>query len=300
MLDLRLDDVRVLIEVAERAGFSAAARVLGRSTKQVSRQVARVEQAVGRRLLQRTTHAVSVTVEGRAFLERARRMVAEARDLDAELSNESAWELRRLRVALPTLDFGVSRWVPAFARSRPGVHLHVAVSDPPIDLVGLGYDLQLVATKPTQTSFHVRRLCPLHAVLAAHRDYLAAYGTPEEPADLADHHGLVWVGGSEAGPVWALVGPRGPVEVNVGTAIESTSSGLLLSALEAGQGIGVCGARYLAEQGSERGLVRVLPSHDFVEGALYAVFPGPGRRSSLVGAFIERAVEAVEDWYGAA
>lgn len=297
VFDMSIDDLLVLVQVAERGGFTAAAKVLGRSTKQVSRQVARLEATIGERLLHRTTHAVSTTTTGRRVLDHARAILAVSDAMGAELQDaEASATQRELRVAVPTLDFGVASWLARLQQQFPRVCFDVTVSDAPLDLARLGLDLQLVVVRPSQTSFVVRRLCTLRAVLAAHRSYLDRHGAPEVPADLEAHRCLLW-NASGPQPAWTLRRGRRSVEIPVTAGVNSQSSGVLLSALREGAGIGVCGRAWLdARKPSER-LVRVLPEWEPPSGALFAVFPGPGRRPPVVEAFLALAVESVGSWY---
>ncbi|MEX1366413.1 MAG: LysR family transcriptional regulator [Nannocystaceae bacterium] len=295
--DIQIGDLRILIEVVERKGFTAAGKRLGRSTKQMSRQVARLEDRVGKRLLSRTTHSVSLTAEGREFVEHARAMLAAAELAEASLFGRLEPErTRTLRVAVPTLDFGVGSWIAELRKSYPNTEFEVSVSDFPLDLARLGLDLQLVVSRPSQTSFVVRRLSELRAVLAARQSYLDVAGAPGRPEDLSDHACLLW-GSQEPQLTWELRGSRRSVEVPVGRALVSDSSSLLLGALVEGVGIGVCGRAWFSSNGREHDLVRVLKSWEPVPAALYVVFPGPGRRPELAEAFIDLARRSVAEWY---
>ena len=71
MLDL--NDFRVFEKVAKLKSFSAAARALGLPKSSVSRCVARLEDEVGIRLIQRTTRSVQLTEAGALLLIEARR-----------------------------------------------------------------------------------------------------------------------------------------------------------------------------------------------------------------------------------
>ena len=70
--DLSFAQLRCLLAVVDTGGFAQAGRRLGLSTSVVSKTVARLEAAHGVRLLHRSTHAVSLTAEGRALLPAAR------------------------------------------------------------------------------------------------------------------------------------------------------------------------------------------------------------------------------------
>jgi DNA-binding transcriptional LysR family regulator len=62
----RITSMTVFRAVAEQGGFARAARRLRLSNAAVSKHVAALEAALGVRLLQRTTRAVSLTAVGRA------------------------------------------------------------------------------------------------------------------------------------------------------------------------------------------------------------------------------------------
>ncbi|MEE4465524.1 LysR family transcriptional regulator, partial [Azotobacter chroococcum] len=67
-----LDDLAVFLKVVDCGGFSVAARALDLAPATVSKQIARLEQAVGARLFERSTRQLRITDEGRAVAERAR------------------------------------------------------------------------------------------------------------------------------------------------------------------------------------------------------------------------------------
>ena len=76
---------RLHARVVDARSFSGAAKLLGTTKSAVSKQVARLEQQLGTRLLHRTTRSISPTAEGRGVYERAQRLLEEAQALDAEL-----------------------------------------------------------------------------------------------------------------------------------------------------------------------------------------------------------------------
>ena len=73
-MDLR--QLRYFVAVAEELSFSRAARKVHLSQPPLSRQVARLEQELGVQLLHRTTHEVSLSEAGTAFLAEARQLLA--------------------------------------------------------------------------------------------------------------------------------------------------------------------------------------------------------------------------------
>ena len=69
----------------DRGSFSAAAADLGLTPSAVSKLMSRLEDRLGARLLQRTTRRLALTAEGETFLARARRIVADIEEAEAEV-----------------------------------------------------------------------------------------------------------------------------------------------------------------------------------------------------------------------
>ena len=65
----RLQAMRVLVRIADSGSFAETARLLNMSPPAVSRSVAALEEAVGARLLTRTTRSVKPTEVGARYIE---------------------------------------------------------------------------------------------------------------------------------------------------------------------------------------------------------------------------------------
>lgn len=295
-LDLNLGDLRAFVQVVESGGFTAAGLVLGRSTKQISRQIQRLEGHVGAELLLRTTRAVSPTDLGARFYEHAVRVLDELADARMTLAPGDGELGGTLRVVLPSLASvaGLPAWLRELRESHPGLAVQVRLSDRPRDLVAEGFDLQIIAARPTQTTLVIRRLLTLAAPLAAHESYLLAHGKPKTPAELAQHECLRFSSGPPQ-EQWHLVGPNGKTAtVNVVGQLQSDNSEVLCGALHEGLGVGLCGAGYLRAGG--HGLVRVLEGWTFESLSLYAVMPRSSRKSAAVAAFVDTARRGIAAW----
>src|SRR4051794_25485686 len=78
----RIEEWRIFGTVARLESFAKAAKTHGCSPQAVTRAIAAIESRVGARLFHRTTRSVSLTSEGRAYLERSARTVAEVDALE--------------------------------------------------------------------------------------------------------------------------------------------------------------------------------------------------------------------------
>ena len=137
----RITQIRGFTAVADARSFAAAARRLGISTAQTSKLIARLEDHLGARLLNRTTRDVSLTDTGRAYLERARELIAEFDALDASV-HDTTGPRGLLKISAP-MSFGAVELGPAlvdFAAAFPEVGLEVSFTDRAVNLVDEGFD----------------------------------------------------------------------------------------------------------------------------------------------------------------
>ncbi len=124
------DDMAVFARVVEAKGFTAAARVLLVPKVTVSRAVARLERAVGHRLLERTTRRISLTPSGKAVLEHCQQVLLAMEGARAALAGPARDS--QLRVGLDSA-YGrllVAPLVPRFLERFPGVALHLVGEEP--------------------------------------------------------------------------------------------------------------------------------------------------------------------------
>jgi len=158
----RLDEMEIFAQVVEAGGFSAAARGLGLSKSAVSKQVGRLEDRLGVRLLNRTTRRLSLTEAGTTFFEACRRVLDEAESAERAVSNLSAAPRGLLKLNAP-MSFGFLHLAPAiplFHARFPQITVDVAMNDRFVDLVEEGYDLALRIGNLADSSLVARRLAP--------------------------------------------------------------------------------------------------------------------------------------------
>ncbi len=108
----QLDAMAIFARVVEAESFSGAARALGLSKSAVSKQVSRLEDRLGLRLLNRTTRRLSLTEGGATFYQGCQRVVAEAEAAEQAVTHLASAPRGRLRVNAP-MSFGVRHVSPA-------------------------------------------------------------------------------------------------------------------------------------------------------------------------------------------
>src|SRR6516165_5290492 len=188
----RLDEINAFAAVADARSFTQGARRLGVSPAQVSKLIARLENRLGARLLNRTTRDVSLTDTGRAYLERARQLLEDFQALESSVS-EQGGPRGLLRISAP-VTFGAAELTPAlleFAQAYPEVSLDVSSSDRMVNLVEEGFDVAVRIGQLVDSSLVARKLAAVRMVTCAAPGYLAKRGTPATLADLAGHEAII-------------------------------------------------------------------------------------------------------------
>ena len=189
----QLRAIKVFVRVIDEGSFAAAARGLDLAPAVVTRLVAELEEHLGTRLLNRTTRRLSLTEIGEAYLERARRIMADV-DEAAALAASATQEVRGLlRILCPPAIavHQLAKHLPKFHREYPLVTLEIT-SPGPVDTVDDSYDLTiLISREPLDGDFVARRLARSEFIMCASPDYLELRGRPQHPHDLKQHDALL-------------------------------------------------------------------------------------------------------------
>lgn len=292
-----LADVAVFVQVADSLGLSAAARVLGMPPNTVSRIITRLEEALGVRLMARTTRALSLTDEGRAFYEQATELLEAARRAEEAVSGnaDTLSGLVRIAVRTTTVQFSFVPDLLTLLQEHHQLQVQLHVVDDDVDLVALGLDLALRVGGQSDSSLRIRSLGEVTFVLAAAPVYLDDTDRPEKPEDLTHHECIR----QQVGPktAWNLRGPRDKqVSVLVGGRFGCRDVRTQRDAIYAGFGIGLRPLGEVRRAQSTGELERVLPRWSLEPIPVYAL--QPPRRASLrrtravdaIIALIERAI----------
>jgi len=293
----RYPAMRVFAQVVEARGFAAAARTLGISKAQVSKQIARLERDLGVKLLHRTTRRLSLTEAGSVFYDGCQRAIAEVAAAEAAVASLTGEPRGRLRVSAP-LSFGLRHLAPAlesFMLRFGDVQVELALNDRRVDLVEEGFDIGLRIGILEDSSLIVRRLAGINRLCAASPAYLDEHGRPRSPADLKGHRHLLYsnVGHPE---VLRFVGPGAlHRQVKVSGALAANNGDILLSAATAGLGITFVPSFILGDALRSGVLERVLPGWTGAERvALYCLFPPDRHMLPKLRVFID----FLADWFG--
>jgi DNA-binding transcriptional LysR family regulator len=294
----RIEDIRLFLRVLDLGSISAAARTLDLSAAVASQRLKRLEEALGVRLLQRSTRQLKVTPEGAALAERGRPLIEDLEALTSGLREAAEDVSGTLRVTLPAA-FGrqyISPLMPEFLARHPRLRLSLDLSDAMQDLVAEGFDLGLRIGTLDDSTLIARRLTDNRRVLCAAPGYLDRRGVPETPADLEQHDCLLMVGAKGARDRWTLISPDGSeTTVRARGRFESNMGEVVRDAVLAGLGISLHSTWHVCDDLRAGRLKLVLPGYRIPDSAIYAVMPQRRLMLPRVRAFIDFIVEKFGD-----
>jgi len=280
-----LNDLYFFAAVVENGGFSAAGRALGLPKSRLSKRVARLEERLGVRLLQRTTRQFVVTETGERFYTHCRAMIEEAQAAQDAIDTLRSEPHGTVRISCPVAlaRNTVGPILPDFLAQYPKVRVRLLASDRRVDLIGEGFDIAIrVRTKlDTDATLIVREFGRSSMVLVASPDFLRANDHPDSPAALTslptlslyEHDGV---------HAWSLVDEKDQrQDVEIQPRLVSGEFTVLLEAACRGAGIALLPEMTCAGPLADGRLERVLPAWKGPLGIMHFVYPS--RRGLLPG-----------------
>ena len=285
----QLRAMEIFVEVARLRSFTAAGRRLGLTRASVSKHIMQLELRLDARLLHRSTREVSLTDVGLAYLAPCMATLAQAQEAARAIAQAGAGLAGPLRIQAPS-SFGSAWLADALARFsllHPLLAPELYVDDALLDPIRHGFDLTIrVGGIPDSGALALRKLAPCRAVLCASPDYVAKWGLPRAPGDLAAHRCLHFSHLTD-GTTWHFEkdGARRAVRVRAGF---TANNGLVLQqAALRGLGI-VYSTTFLAWRDLLDGrLVPVLPDWALPLNYLSALYPASRQLSPKVRALID-------------
>lgn len=264
-----LSDMALFVEVMKARSFRRAAEALAMPGSTLSRRIARLEAAVGLRLLNRTTRRVEPTEAGQVYFERCRRIIDEARLAHEELGDLVARPSGTLRVSLP-VDFAVmylAPILPEFARTYPDIRFDLDLTPRNVDLVAEPFDLAIRMAEPESGGLVSRVIGRISAGLFASPGYLKARGEPAHPAELERHDCLTMPTRAR----WLLHSGVATYEAGVAGRFVANSVALLRRLAVQDLGIVFLPERAVADEVARRALDRILPAWEGLPQSIHAV-----------------------------
>ncbi|WIT13001.1 LysR family transcriptional regulator [Paucibacter sediminis] len=189
----QLKALRVFVRVIDDGSFAGAARSLDLAPAVVTRLVAELEEHLGARLINRTTRRLALTEVGEAYLERARRILAEVEEAEALASASTNEPRGHLRVLVPPAIavHQLAKHLARFHQQYPHITLELH-SPGPVDTLDEAFDITILSSRhPLEGDYVARRLARTEVIMCAAPEYLESHGRPQHPRDLKGHDAML-------------------------------------------------------------------------------------------------------------
>lgn len=283
----RFETLTAFVAVADQRGFAAAARALATSPPAITRAIAALEHHLGVRLFHRSTRAVSLTDDGAAFLDRARRILIDLRDAEQVVMGGRSLPRGQLYLTAPVM-FGKLHVLPvisALLAGHEGLSARMMLIDRNVRIVEEGIDIAVRIGPLSDSALRVVAIGSVHQTIVASPAYLAKHGVPASPSDLKSHRCIIG-NGVRAGSTWPF-GLKGETIVEVVPRLTVNTVDATIAAAEAGLGLANLLSYQTAEAIAAGRLVRVLADDTPSPMPVSLLFEGGRAAMPAVRLFIE-------------
>jgi len=270
-----LEDLNVILKVAEFRSITAAAENLDMQTATASAAVKRVERSLGVELFIRTTRHLRISPAGEKYIpncEQALQMLELAKqnvkdDLDI-IDGE-------LRISTPS-DLGrnlILPWLDEFMQVHAGVSLKLHISDSKIDFYRDPVDIALRYGSPNDANLYGFKICNVPRVLCATQEYLDKFGTPKHPNELISHNGLLYQLHDIINDVWEFTHNSETIKVKMPSNRASNDAELVRRWCIASKGIATKSSLDMSADLLAENVVPLLPEFEARPTELWLVCP---------------------------
>jgi DNA-binding transcriptional LysR family regulator len=273
--NMQIDDLKLILKVAECRSITLAAAKLDMRTATASAAIKRVESALGCELFIRTTRHLRLSSAGERYIPQCEQALAVLETARQNLKGEHDAIEGELRVATSS-DLGrnlVIPWIDDIMDRYPSVSLRTHISDSNIDFFRDSVDIALRYGSPSDSSVYGFKICNVPRLLCATPTYLAKYGEPEHPDDLAQHQGLFYQLQDIINNVWEFTDGQKKYKVKMQGRRASNDGDLVRRWCVAGKGLAVKSALDIADDLLNDRVITLMPGYQHTCGELWLICP---------------------------
>ena len=285
---MRWEGISEFVCVAEYGSFTRAAKALGISTAQVSRQISALEERLKIKLLYRTTRKVSLTEEGRVFYQHCRSVLDGLNAAEQAVSNLQSKPQGRIKLTAP-VTYGEQQLLPLindFMVQYRDIEVTAFLSNQKIDLIEGGYDLAIRIGKLRDSTMMAKKLSLRTNFVCATPAYLNQYGVPRTLDDLSQHNCLL---GTR--DYWHFVEDGTEKNLRVSGTIQCNSGYSLVDAALKGLGIVQLPDYYVQKHLASGALVSVLDDYREPKESIWAIYPHNRQLSPKIRLLVDYLAE---------
>ncbi|MBE1273545.1 LysR family transcriptional regulator [Enterovibrio baiacu] len=270
-----LEDLQVVLKVAEFRSITAAATNLDMRTATASAALKRVEAALGVELFIRTTRQLRLSSAGERYIPQCEQALSMLESAKQNMKDDLDIVDGELRLAVSS-DLGrniVLPWIDEFLAEYPKVSLRTHISDSNIDFYRDSVDMALRYGSPTDANIYGFKICNVPRFVCATQEYIDKHGELLHPHDLTCHNGLVYQLSDIIHDVWEFSKDGTDFKIKVSANRASNDGDLVRRWCVAGQGIASKSGLDMSDDLLNDRVVRLLPDFELKPTELWLIFP---------------------------
>ncbi|MCA1178847.1 MULTISPECIES: HTH-type transcriptional activator AaeR [unclassified Pantoea] len=269
----RLKGMSIFAKVVELGSFTAAARQLHLSVSSISQIVAKLEDELQVKLLNRSTRSIGLTEAGKIYYQGCRRMLAEASQVHEQLYafNNTPIGILRIGCSSTMAQNVLSAMTSDMLREYPGLSVNLVTGIPAPDLIANGLDLVVRVGALQDSNLFSRRLGAMPMVVCAAKSYQAQHGTPEKPGEIDNFSWLEY--SVRPDNTFELVAPEGLVtRLTPQGRFVTNDSQTLIRWLKAGCGIAYVPLMWVIDEINAGEIDILFPQYHSEPRPVYALY----------------------------
>ncbi len=287
---MNVEHLRLFVRIATTQNISQAGQELDLSPAVASAHINKLEQALGVRLIHRTTRKVSLTEDGIAFLPHAEDVLASVDSARASVGAGTISPGGTLRVAAPA-SFGRMHLLPVMGELLalyPDLKIDFKLSDTIVDLVEGGFDVAIRNSELKDSTMNARKLAADKRILCASPAYIEKYGEPLHPDELQQHQCITLMGLE----TWKFQGEKNEITLKAKGRFRTDNGEAVRDACVNGLGLTINSTWSVYEHLKRGELLPVMQDYPLnSQTAIWAVYPSSRLLAPKVRVFIDFLVE---------
>ena len=270
-----LEDLQVVLKVAEFRSITAAATNLNMRTATASAAVKRVEAALGVELFIRTTRHLRLSSAGERYIPQCEQALLMLEQANQKIKDDLDIVDGELRIAISS-DLGrnmVIPWLDEFMATYPKVSLSANLSDSKIDFYRDSVDIAIRYGSPSDASIYGFKICNVPRLLCASPGYLETHEMPAHPHDLAGHNGLFYQLYDITHDVWDFSKDGTQFKIKMNGNRGSNDGDVVRRWCVAGKGLAVKSSLDMAEDLLSGKVISIMTDYEPKPSELWLIFP---------------------------
>jgi len=270
-----LEDLQVILKVAEFRSITAAAESLDMRMATASAAIKRVEKSLGAELFIRTTRQLRLSPAGERYLPHCQQALQTLEQAKQHLKADLDTIEGELRIAAPS-DLGrnlILPWLDNFMEHHQGLSIKLHVSDSNIDFFRDPVDIAIRYGKPNDANLYGFKICDVPRVICASPEYIQKHGSPTNLDQLSQHNGLLYQLHDILHDVWEFTQHEKPVKVRMQSNRASNDAELVRRWCVAGKGLAAKSCLDMSDDLLNSRVKTVLPDYPPKSTELWLICP---------------------------